>query len=314
MKHIRLSIRGKHKMVLENLKAIKLRAVFQAEENGELPPYLGSMVPGILGHAMRNIVCIAPNVRCHLCEFATNCNSANFFNSPGTLAGSVKPYVIHVPIRDKVNWRKGELLPFEITFFGNTTTAADYYVAGLLEMGNYGWGAKRLKFSLQQITNVFDDTLVWSNGKTWVHHLQAFSLHTEGRLTNSVLLQFNSPTRILVKRKLLNHLNFEHVVGSIMTRIKLLLHAYEGVVLEWNEAAMLEEAKEIKTVEEQWQYVDFKRYSRTYNRKLSLPSITGYVRYEGDITSFTPLLEIGELIQIGKNTTHGFGNYNLYYA
>jgi len=40
----------------------------------------------------------------------------------------------------------------------------------------------------------------------------------------------------------------------------------------------------------------------------------GYARYEGDITPFTPLLEIGQLIQIGKNTTHGFGHYEIYYG
>lgn len=301
-------------MALENLKALKLRAVFRAEEDGELPPYLGSMIRGVLGHAMRNIVCIAPNVHCHLCKFAPSCDYATYFNSPGTLAGSVKPYVIYVPVQDKMNWQKGDLLSFDITFFGNTTTAAKYYVTGLLNMENYGWGANRLKFSLQKIVNLFDDTLVWSNGKIWIHHLQPCLPYTEGRVSNSVFLQFNSPTRVLVKRKLLNHLNFDHVIRAIMTRIKLLLHAYEGVVLEWNEDAILADARKIETVDEQWEFIDFKRYSYTYNRKLSLPSITGYARYEGDITPFTPLLEIGKLIQIGKNTTHGFGNYSLYYA
>lgn len=87
-------------MVLENLQVVKLRAVFQAMEEGELPPYLGSMIRGILGHAMRNIVCIAPKVQCHLCEIATSCDYATYFNSPGTSAGSIKPYVIYVPVKD----------------------------------------------------------------------------------------------------------------------------------------------------------------------------------------------------------------------
>lgn len=301
-------------MVLENLKAIQLRATFQAEEDGDLPPYLGSMIRGILGHAMRNIVCIAPNVHCHLCEFATKCDYATYFNSPGTEAGSVKPYVIYVPIRDKTNWKKGDLLSFDITFFGHTTTAAKYYIAGLLNMEKYGWGANRLKFSLQYIVNPFNDTLVWSNGYAWFEHLEAFSVHAEGRPTNSVFLKLNSPTRILVRRKLLNQLSFEHIIRAIITRMRLLFHAYEGIVLEWNEPAILQDARQIKTVDEHWQFIDFKRYSHTYSRQLSLPSIAGYARFEGYITPFTPLLELGELLQIGKNTTHGFGNYNLYYT
>src|SRR5690625_535000 len=109
-------------------------------------------------------------------------------------------------------------------------------------------------------------------------------------------------------------MQLEHIICAILTRVKLLLHAYSGVVLEWNEKAILKEARQIKTVEEDWQFIDFKRYSYTYNRKLGLPSIMGYARYEGDITPFTPLLEIGQLIQIGKNTTHGFGHYEIYYG
>lgn len=301
-------------MVLSDFNIIKLRATFRAEEKGLLPVYLGSMIRGILSQSMRHLVCIAPKVQCHMCDHAPDCDYATFYNPPGGLAGSVKPYVIHVPTRDKEQWTKGDLLSFDITFFGHTTSAAEYYVAGILAMEKYGWGANRLKFSLQEIVNVYDQTLVWSGGDIWVHHLESFSIQEEGRLTNSVFLRFNSPTRIFVKSRLLKALNFEHIIRSIMIRINLLLHAYEGVVLEWNEEAMLAEARQIRTVEEDWQFVDFKRYSRTYNRKLSLPSITGYARYEGDISSFTPLLEIGELIQIGKNTTHGFGNYNLYYA
>src|SRR5699024_11800840 len=96
-----------------------------------------------------------------------------------------------------------------------------------------------------------------------------------------------------------------------MTRIKLLLHGYAGVVLEWDEEKLLTDAQAIKTVEEAWEFVDFKRYSRTYNRQLRLPSIMGYARYEGDITPFTPLFEIGQLLQICKKTNPDFVFYYI---
>jgi len=301
-------------MVFTELPIIKLRAIFQAKESGQLPPFLGSMIRGVLGHAMRDLVCIAPDVPCHVCDLSNECDYATYFNPPGTFAGSVKPYVIHVPTRNKTNWNKGDLLTFDITFFGYSTIEAEYYIEGLLAMEEYGFGAHRLKFSLQQIINLCDQTLIWSGGETWLHHLQPFVIDEEERKSYRVLLRFISPTRILVNRRLVKNLQFEHIIRSILTRVKLLLHAYSGVVLEWNEEAILKEARQIKTVEEDWQFIDFKRYSYTYNRKLGLPSIMGYARYEGDITPFTPLLEIGQLIQIGKNTTHGFGHYEIYYG
>lgn len=295
------------------LKVLKLRAVFKAEENGNLPAYLGSTIRGVLGHAMRNSVCVAPNVRCHLCQHSDNCEYTAHFNSAGNVAGSVNPFVIYVPVRNKVEWNQGDLLTFDITIFGKSTMAAEYYVSGIILMGEYGWGVNRLKFSPVQIMNVYDKSLIWSDGLVWAHNLQPFLLHINGRQTNSVMLRFNSPTRVVIKQELQRKLSFEQIIQAVLTRIKLLLHAYEGIIIEMDEDDLLENARKIKAVEEEWRFVDFKRYSKTYNRKLGLPSIEGFVRFEGDITPFTPLLEIGEVLQIGKNTTHGFGNYDLYY-
>lgn len=127
-------------------------------------------------------------------------------------------------------------------------------------------------------------------------------------------MRFNSPTRVIMKQKLQRELNFEQIIQSILTRITLVFHAYGGVKIDFDEERLLQKAQEVETIEKEWQFVDFKRYSITYNRKLGLPAIEGYARFKGDITPFTPLLEIGQVLQIGKNTTHGFGNYQLYYV
>lgn len=307
-------LQGDKRVMSFELKVLKLRAVFKAEDNGELPAYLGSTIRGLLGHAMRDSVCVAPNVRCHLCEYSDTCEYTAHFNSAGNVAGSVNPYVLYVPIRNKVYWQRGDLLTFDITIFGRSTLAADFYVSSILLMAEYGWGANRLKFSPVQIMNVYDKSIIWSDGQIWAHNLRPNLVHIKERMTNGVLLRFNSPTRVVMKQKLQRSLSFEQIIQSILTRMSLLLHAYEGVILDLNEEEILKKAQQVQTVEENWRFVDFKRYSRTYNRKLELPSIEGYVRFKGDITPFTPLLEIGEIVQIGKNTTHGFGNYNLYYV
>lgn len=296
------------------LKVLKLRAIFKAEENGELPAYLGSTIRGLLGHAMRDTVCVYKDVRCHLCELSDTCQYTAHFNSTGNVAGSVNPFVLHVPIRNKMNWQRGDFVTFDITIFGRSTLAADYYLSGILLMAEYGWGINRLKFSPVQIINVYDKSVVWSSGQIWAHNLRPQHLQINKRNTNGVLMRFNSPTRVIMKQKLQRELNFEQIIQSILTRITLVFHAYEGVKIDFDEERLLQKAQEVETIEKEWQFVDFKRYSITYNRKLGLPAIEGYARFKGDITPFTPLLEIGQVLQIGKNTTHGFGNYQLYYV
>lgn len=60
--------------------------------------------------------------------------------------------------------------------------------------------------------------------------------------------------------------------------------------------------------------IDFERYSMTqHDNKLSLPAIEGWALYEGDLTPFTSLLEAGQWLHAGKNTTIGFGHFYTAY-
>lgn len=296
------------------LQTLQLQSTFEAEEKGTLPAYLGSTLRGVLGHAMRHPVCIKPNERCHLCSFAKSCNYANFFNSPGNVAGAVNPYVLHVPVRDKVHWKKGDQCTFDITIFGKATNAASYYLAGLLNMGQYGWGVNRIKFKPVRIVNKLDQTIVWKNEQKWEQNLKAYPLEVNDRSACGVYIHFISPTRILVKRKLQRRLSFYTIIQSLIRRIQLISQAYAPENHLLDEEALLEQAKSIEVVEEDWRYVDFKRYSKTYKRKLQLPAIEGYAQFSGNITPFIPLLELGKTFHIGKNSTHGFGRYELYYV
>lgn len=304
--------RSKEVSVANHIEILTLRASFQAEESGTLPAYLGSTIRGILGHCMRNAACTNPGVQCHLCHVSDDCEYARSFNSPGNVAGAVNPFVIHAPVRDKTAWKAGDRCIFNITILGKATQAADFYLKGLIAMGGRGWGVNRMRFSISHITNSRNNTLVWSGGKTWLQNLKASPLIVNGKKATSVLIQFDTPTRILVKRQLCTKLTFENIVQSLVRRIGLLSHAYSGKLLEWDEEELIKKAKDIRTVEESWRFVDFKRYSITYDKKLALPAIEGWARYEGDLTPFTELLEIGKLLHVGKNATHGFGHYEVF--
>lgn len=77
---------------------------------------------------------------------------------------------------------------------------------------------------------------------------------------------------------------------------------------------MLEAAEQIKTTRESWWFWDFKRYSMNQdNHTLSLPAIDGWAQYEGDLAPFIPLLEAGRILHAGKNSTIGFGHFDVIY-
>ncbi|KAA9004866.1 CRISPR system precrRNA processing endoribonuclease RAMP protein Cas6 [Paenibacillus spiritus] len=299
---------------LNQFQFLHFRALFTAREAGQLPPYLGSTLRGVLGHAMRGLVCSRPGLRCHLCELAVDCPYAHSFNSPGNEGGAVNPWVLYVPTRDKTSWQIGDSLIFELAVVGSATGQGQFYLDGIRHMERFGWGAKRMRFSLTQIMDPVHQSLIWSGGHTWTDRMKLSDLPDISRPASSVLIRFHTPLRLLVSRQLCRRPTFRDLIQSIARRISLLSQAYTQQPVYWDEEAMLGEAERVRTAEEDWRFVDLERYSMTYDRKLSLNGVEGWARYEGNITPFIPLLEAGRWLHAGKNATHGLGKYEVYYA
>ena len=99
----------------------------------------------------------------------------------------------------------------------------------LQAMGERGWGASRMRFSLEQVIDPIGNTLVFSAGKTWIRNMRARPLHAGERPVAAALVRFDTPVRILVKRKLCHTLPFDTLVQSISRRIALLSQAYAGM-------------------------------------------------------------------------------------
>lgn len=299
--------------MFEHMSIMTLRATFAATGRGSLPPYLGSTLRGLLGHCIRGFVCPHPEVKCHLCSISADCAYAQNFCSPGNEAGAVNPFVLRALTRDKMEWNPMDTCQFDITLIGKSSEQAGLFIDAMQEMQAKGWGAARLPFKLLQVTDPVRNTLIWNNGKLWMRNCQPQQLDFQQRRARAAVVRFESPVRILVSRQLRKTLSFVELIQSLSRRIALLSHAYAGYKLQWDEEAMLAAASGIRTAAESWQPVDFSRYSMTRGGKLDLPAISGWARYEGDLTPFTPLLAAGELLHVGKNATIGFGQYQVSY-
>ncbi|MFD0586457.1 CRISPR system precrRNA processing endoribonuclease RAMP protein Cas6 [Paenibacillus sp. GCM10027627] len=296
-----------------HLELFTMRAYFRAREVGILPAYLGSTIRGVLGHCMREFACIYPNEKCHLCSHAPGCDYAQHFCSPGHEAGSVNPYVIYTPIRGKTQWDAGDMLFFDLTLVGKSAHSAGVFLDGLQAMSERGWGARQMRFELEQVIIPQSEQIVWSGGKSWLRNVRPHGLESSGRKAKSVLIRFDSPTRVVVSQQVCNALTFSQIMISASRRIALLSHAYAGVRMSWDEEALLQEAGRIRTVEERWFPIDFSRYSINRAKNLELPAIEGWARFEGNLEPLTAILEAGQRLHIGKNATHGFGHYELFY-
>lgn len=311
--------------MFQHIQTSKLRIIFRAAGEGRLPSYLGSTLRGILGHSFRAYSChtsssSTPNNRnkytCHMCKEKTQCPFAQYFRSPGNDGGAVNPYVLYSLIRNKTHWISGDICIFDITLIGKVTQNVHYYLKAIEGMERIGWGAQRIPFKLEKIMDLEHDRSIFDQGgwKANTPEIQGLNTNLSIRHVSEALVIFDTPLRILEEQRLLSTLPFSVFVKSISRRLSLLSQAYTDHLIRWDEEYLKELSSCVYVSDESWEFIDFKRYSITHKEDLSLPAIEGWVLYQGDLKPFIPLLEAGRILHVGKDTTIGFGHFDVVYS
>jgi hypothetical protein len=164
-----------------------------------------------------------------------------------------------------------------------------------------GWGAGWLLFKLEQVVDPDSERLIYARGKSWIRNLTPAQFSVEERNVRYTYLVFDIPLRVVSGKELFSKLSFDRLVQFLTRRISLLT------------MALLNRAAAIKTVDECWRELPFSRYSiNQKDGKLELSSRMGWILYEGNISRFVPILEIGKSLRIGKGATFGFGYYEVF--
>lgn len=291
-----------------------LRAVFAAEKPGQLPEYLGSTIRGILGHCFRDFVCHTPQVRCFSCNKQEGCSYVHNFCNTGGEGGAINPFVLYPHTEGKREWKPGDECVFDLTLFGHAALHPQIYMDALLWMEKKGWGAERIPFTLRTVTDPDTGRVIYAGGRTWLRNLSCHSMKIREGYARSALLHFDTPLRIVTGGKLFAELPFDMLMRFLVGRFELLTKVCTNMTMDWDQEEMLRQAAEIRIVDQQWRKIDFTRYSMNQKgNKLDLPSQTGRILYEGDLSPFLPFLEAGRYLHVGKNTTIGFGHYEVFY-
>lgn len=300
--------------MFEFMDVVTLQAVFVAEGEGNLPEYLGSTVRGVLGHCFRDFVCHTPHLKCLDCKKKEHCAFVKNFSNTGAKGGAINPFVLYVHTYGKTEWKKGDECVFDLTLFGHAALKPQIYVDALQRMGRKGWGAARIPFSLQRICDYETKKLIQLENHLYLRNLNAHFMILPKREVKSVLVVFNTPVRIVSGGRLFTSLPFALLLRFILRRFALVTEVCTDYEVEWNEEEALRDAGAIQAVEQKWKTVDFKRYSMNQkDNMLELQGQEGWVLYEGDLSRFVPLLEAGRYLHVGKNSTIGFGHYELYF-
>ena len=304
----------------------KYRVTIKPEEQLCLPPYKGSALRGLLGHALRRIVCVTKHSECSDCILKFNCIYSYIMETPipeehpfhRKYKTAPHPYIIVPPITKKCLFRPEDVLSFEIILIGKANDYLPYFVYALTEMGKIGVGKGRGKFRVLSIetqkkdgsyTEIFNSNEYTLSVKDDnVIDYRAFQYRRA--LCDRVTLSFQTPLRIKIKNKLSRNIPFHILIERLAERASLLAHFHCNARLE-NYEEFVRDSIDVKTIRNDLRWIDWQRYSMRHKTRMKLGGVVGEITYQGPLKKYLSLLRAGEFIHVGKAATFGMGKYIL---
>jgi len=291
------------------------------KEKLKLPEFNSATLRGGFGYSFKKIACIMKDKReCKDCILKENCPYFKLFESKNLeekykIEEIPKPFVIEPPQMQKKYYNGGESLIFNLILFGEAMKYFPYFFLSFIKLGEIGLGKLKTKFKIDKVREDFPNKKEIYNSKE--ENLK--SLEAKEKIifnkkgVKKVKLIFITPAKIKHNGKLLKKLDFPVLIETILRRAYLLSKFWCGYDGVYDIKGIIEKSKEIKTEIEDLRWHDFERFSTRQKRYLKFGGILGEINFEGNLKEFLPILKIGSIIHIGKNTSFGLGKYMLKY-
>ena len=298
-----------------------------------LPLFKGSAFRGVLGFAMRALVCPHdPSAQCQDCSDACTCPYAILYESipaSGTATrrfrDTPKPFVIIPPLTTKVYYVPGDHTEFDVVLVGETVTLLPAIAAAFSLVGLSGFRGTDGRFTLESIHTIDrqgetawcthpEPQPAWFANRWMDADLAALPTLRFGdvaaRTPRSASLSFFTPLRLRKEGHLLTEdLPFYCLMERLYERAWLLGILYCGVQMPDCDY-LVRSSRDITATASDLKWYDWKRESIRSGR-VDFGGLVGTVTYEGNLAPFLPFLELGTVIGAGQGTTMGMGRYMM---
>lgn len=312
------------------------------EEPIILPSYKGSTLRGGFGNAFRKVVCALKKNDCDDCILKEKCVYSYVFETPPPsdtkmmrkYKSAPHPFVIEPPPEKRRGYTPKDEISFGLTLIGRAIDYIPYFIYTFDELGKMGIGKGRGKYELKTV-GAYGDTpfnndnsIIYSSDtktlKSFKPSSLSFPQHWESSLNSdskegeaaprpySMTLDFLTPTRLIYDGHLTLDLEFHMLIRQLLRRISLLSYFHCGIDMsDWDFRGIIEKAKEVTVKKRNLKWYEWERYSARQDTRLNMGGFVGDVTFEGDIESFMPLINAGEVLHVGKGTSFGLGKYGI---
>lgn len=302
---------------------------------GRLPQHKTSMLRGVLARIIRNNVCHDFKLPCASCEFATTCIYPSIFDSTVKRTSSdgaagrnyflPNPYIIRCG-NEKEDFEPEERLTFEMIFMGyEADIYANVMMNALRDFHNMPLGPNQAQFKASKVAQMFQResrrNSILNNGNTpAAFETQRFPMielqyFTPGTIDDDrIMIHFKTPLKMQKDSQILRRFSFDHFMWQVNHRVaqtalimKKETDEEQGILQE--DLHFPDEAYTV--IRDEWK--EYFRYSSRQLKPIKLSGILATVEIQTAlIKEWLPLLEFAEMFHVGKATTFGLGQLELW--
>jgi hypothetical protein len=275
------------------------------------PHFSGSTLRGAFGRALRKASCVTKQPTCNGCSVRNTCSYGAVFDPTApvkplhpSFRDGIPQYVLQPPPFGSCNLKPGDLKTFSLIFFPGIEAhlkLIEYIFKSTVEHELLSKGTFRLLNTkktkieiLDECTSEFDDMCTDSSTVNirWVTPLR---LQRNGKpIFKADLVDMHIFIRALLRRQLQwCQLTQQSAPDSSSVLASASKCSFDTNLLRWH---------------------DIERFSSSQNKKIPLGGLMGLAQLKGPVNALKliePLLQLGELLHIGKETVLGLGQYQL---
>jgi len=258
----------------------------------KIPHYfIGSMIRGAMGYALKKVTCINPSYKCEGCFASSGCLYHKFYEEKNSL----HQYRFDIVLgSDKFD--------FGLYIFSEATQSLAYLLRAL-QMTLEETGLTKEKYK-------FNDFKIWVNGQEVFDGKRFKSLDILPKelkvdsFCPNVKVKLLTPLRIKKNNKFLrDNVDLEDILRSIFQREAELSRAEKVFKLDYEPS--------YTTTVKALQYKSLVRNSNRQKQKMNMDGIVGEIAVLGLDKRSYELLKLGEVIGVGKQTVMGLGRIEV---
>ena len=317
--------------MLKNFRFARYRFTYTVQEPLKMPQHKGNVFRGRFGYILRHIACIGSEQQCkERCQFPERCVYSKCFETPVPedsiiLRGqpyAPHPFILQPPRTGQLDYAPGDTFTCNITLIGEAINLLPWIVLTFQEIGKRRIGL-RDKRGQCQLNKVESLSAYGSHNSQTIYTSETEMLTDEGRIlrlddvmhaaphaTDTIELEFFTPTSIKVDGKWTGKLTFEHLIRNLLRRIRFLSYFHCGEDLDVDAPAIIKAAGAVTHhLSLSWLRKD--RYSYRTEKSVPMGGFIGKASFKGELAPFLLFIYLGEYLHIGHHTAFGFGQYRL---